>query len=120
MTFGHSESGIRGNTHCGLPVAYSHRTVTRLDFELTTVTSDGTRRTEMLQGWQLGSDYRRYRATQFIRDSLWTSLPLALGETIGVFPLLLLVFPMGTFAFGVFLIRRGLRSTQPTPAVQRQ
>lgn len=75
-------------------------------FEVTVVQPDGSVRTRVLRGAQLAGEYRLYRATQFVRQGTWSVLPLALGDVIGLFPLFLAIFPIGTFALGVWLIRR--------------
>ena len=76
-------------------------------FEVVTVASDGTRERRVLRAWRLGTDYRLFRATQFVREGAWAAMPLSLGATFGVFPVLLLAFPVGTFVAGVLLMRGG-------------
>jgi hypothetical protein len=76
-------------------------------FEVVTVAPDGARERRVLRAWRLGTDYRLFRATQFVREGAWSAMPLSLGATFGVFPVLLLAFPIGTFFAGVLLMRRG-------------
>lgn len=78
-------------------------------FEVTVVEPDGTLQTRILRGWQLGTESRLYRATQFVRGSTWTVLPLSLGDALGYFPLLLFVFPVGTSVLGARLLKRRSR-----------
>jgi hypothetical protein len=76
-------------------------------FEVITVGEHQTPQRRVLGAWRLGGDYRLYRATQFVREGTWSTMPFALGDTIGIFPLALLVFPVGTFVLGIVLVRRG-------------
>lgn len=66
--------------------------------------------------WRLGADYRVFRSTQLISQDSWTVMPLALGSVIGFFPLALLVFPIGTTATGVWLLRKGRKIESHPPA----
>jgi hypothetical protein len=86
-------------------------------FEVTEVSADGAIRTRQLRGWQLGSDYRLFRATQFVRRGEWSVFPLAVGDVAGLFPLLLLVLPLGTFLVGILLMRQGRGAGTPVAAV---
>ena len=75
-------------------------------YEVTELDSDGSIRTRMLSGWQLGLDYRTYAATGLLTwDTLWP-IPLDLSGFI-FFPPALLVYPVGTLVAGVVLWRRG-------------
>lgn len=76
-------------------------------FEVVTVAPDGTQERRVLSAWRLGTAYRLFRATQFVREGTWTAMPLSLNAVIGFFPIFLLVFPIGTFIAGALLIRRG-------------
>jgi hypothetical protein len=78
-------------------------------FEVTVVSAGGTSRTRILRGWQLGSDYRHYRATQFMRGGTW-AIPLALGSFV-FFPILFLIFPVGTLVVGILLVRSRSKPT---------
>jgi hypothetical protein len=77
-------------------------------FEVITVAEDGAQRTRLLSTWQLGTTYPLFRATQFIRDGTSAAIPLSMLDA-SIFPPTLLVFPIGTLALGVYLIRHGRR-----------
>ena len=73
-------------------------------FEITIVDPMGAQRVKRAAAWQLGWDYRVYRSTQFLRNSEWEVMPLALDPLI-FFPALLLFFPVGTTIVGILLLR---------------
>lgn len=75
-------------------------------FELLIVHSNGAAETRTVRGWQLGFDYPSYRSTQFVRSSEWEVLPLDVSEVAGFFPILLLIFPVGTLVVGIVLLRK--------------
>jgi hypothetical protein len=75
-------------------------------FEVTEVAPTGESETRILAAWQLGAEYRRLRATQFVRDGLWTVFPLSVSEVAGIAPTWLLLFPVGTLVCGLLLARR--------------
>jgi hypothetical protein len=78
-------------------------------FEVVTVDPGGRVQRRVLRPWRLGTEYRLFRATQFVREGTWTVMPLSLDAVIGFVPLFLLVFPLGTAVVGVRLIRGGRR-----------
>lgn len=88
-------------------------------YEVTTVAEDGSVRRREVGGWQMSTDYRLYRTTQFITDGKWTAFPLALVDVLGFFPVLLLVFPIGTAVVGCWLLRLGVRKRSALAAVPR-
>jgi hypothetical protein len=75
-------------------------------FELVVVHANGTVETRTVRGWQLGFDYPSFRSTQFVRSGAWEALPLDVSDLAGLFPILLLIFPLGTLFTGIFLLRR--------------
>jgi hypothetical protein len=75
-------------------------------FEVITVGESQTLQRRVLGAWRLGGDYRLYRATQFVREGTLGTMPLALGDLIGLLPVALIVFPIGTFVLGIVLVRR--------------
>ena len=75
-------------------------------FELDIIHSNGDVKTRMVRGWQLGFDYRSFRSTQFVRSGEWEVLPLDVGDLAGLFPVALLLFPIGTFVAGIALVHR--------------
>jgi hypothetical protein len=79
-------------------------------FEVITVATDGTHQTRVFRAWQLGTDYRLRRATQFVADGEWMIFPLSLGGVLGFFPPLLLIFPIGTAVAGALLFAWGTRA----------
>ena len=74
-------------------------------FEITIVDGSGQFNRRILRAWQLGWDYRVFRSTQFIRQGTWTVMPFTLSSIIGVFPVFLIFFPIGTALLGIFLVR---------------
>jgi hypothetical protein len=87
----------------------------RMRFEVITVEQDGVTHIERLGGWQLGRDFPTFRATQFIRAGLLAGVPLSMLDAF-IFPPILLVFPLGSLALGVILLRRGRISSQRVAA----
>jgi hypothetical protein len=75
------------------------------EFEVTEVTHAGGHETRIFSAYQLGAEYRRFRATQIVRDGLWTVFPLSLSEVAGFAPVFLLLFPFGTLVVGLLLVR---------------
>jgi len=56
-----------------------------------------------------------FRSTQFISDGSFFRMPLSMTEA-AMFPPFLLVFPLGTLALGVFLLREERRGVASPPA----
>ncbi len=78
-------------------------------YEITELRSDGSIRTRMLSGWQLGLDYRTEEATGLLTwDTLWP-FPFELSFVVYL-PPLLLIYPIGTFAVGVILLAARTRA----------
>ena len=77
-------------------------------FEVIAIASGKVRRSEILRTWQLGRSYRHFRATQFVREGTSAAFPLSVLEAF-YFPLVLLVFPVGSFILGTWLWRVGRR-----------
>jgi hypothetical protein len=77
-------------------------------FEVITLAENGAPSRRLLSTWQLGASYPLFRSTQFVRDGTSAAIPLSMLEA-AIFPPILLVFPIGTFVLGLYLIRRGLR-----------
>lgn len=86
-------------------------------FELVTISEAGEWHTQVLRSWQLCRDYPTFRATQFVREGTSWPFPLALDGVIGFFPILLLIFPLGTLVLGVFLLARRGKAQPLAPAV---
>jgi hypothetical protein len=84
-------------------------------FELTVVDGSGQVRRRVLSRWALDLDYRVFRGTQFVREDLWTVMPLSLVSLLGYVPPLLALFPIGSFLLGVRLLRRSRRKTEVAP-----
>jgi hypothetical protein len=82
-------------------------------YELTEIRGDGSTRTRMLRGWQLGLDYRTEEATGLLTWDSWWPTPLDLSGFVFVAPLLL-IYPIGTFVLGVVLWRRGRERVMPS------
>ena len=74
-------------------------------FRLLIVHASGAVETRTVRGWQLGFDYPSYRSTQFVRSGEWEVLPFDVSDAAGIFPILLLVFPVGSLIAGVFLLK---------------
>jgi hypothetical protein len=62
----------------------------------------------MLRGWSLGSRYGVWRATQFLRANEWEAFPLSMLDFVA-FPIVLLIYPIGTLILGIGLVRSGRR-----------
>ncbi len=89
--------------------------------EVITVEQDGDTRIQHLPVWWLGQSFPLFRSTQFVRAPtpsssiplsvleaiVFSAMPLSMLEGLYFWPLLL-VFPIGTFVLGVFLLRPGL------------
>ena len=72
------------------------------NYELTELDSDGSIHTRMLSGWQLGLDFRASEVTGLLTWDSWWPFPL---DVIGFvfFPLLFVIYPIGTFVAGSVL-----------------
>jgi hypothetical protein len=77
-------------------------------YEVVVVDEQGRRQTRVYRGWELGSGYPLFRATQFIRDE-WSAFPLSMLDAVFFWPILLL-YPLGTLVLGVSLLRRGAQA----------
>lgn len=77
-------------------------------FEVISISSGKVRQREMLRTWQLGRSYRHFRSTQFIRDGTSAAFPLSVLDAF-YFPLLLLIYPLGSLVLGVWLWWSGRR-----------
>ena len=75
-------------------------------YEFTIIGSDGNVDSNTVWGWQLATSYLRYRSSQFVRSADWTVMPLSVAAGFGLSPILWLIFPIGTLAFGLILLRR--------------
>ena len=75
------------------------------EFEITVVDRSGKADRRVLRAWELGWDYRVFRSTQLIRQGTWNVMPLTLSSVIGIFPLFLLIFPVGTTVLGILLMK---------------
>ncbi len=73
-------------------------------FEVTTITEHGTRTRRLLRNHQLAESYPVFRSTQFLRGSSFHVVPLSVLDLF-IAPPLLLVFPLGTLAVGLVLVR---------------
>lgn len=78
-------------------------------YEITTIDGNGAIATDTFPAWRLGTDYHRFRATQFMQTGTHV-MPLSMADVLGVMPIFVLVFPLGTLLLGVLLLRR-----QPAP-----
>jgi hypothetical protein len=83
----------------------------RPQFEVITVEQDGSTRLQRLRTWELGRSFPLFRATQFVRDGTSSAIPLSMLEAF-IFPPILLVFPVGSLALGLILLRRGYRRSE--------
>jgi hypothetical protein len=82
-------------------------------YEITTIDGNGAIVTDTFPPWRLGTDYRRFRATQFMQSGAQV-MPLSVADMLGMMPVLVLVFPLGTLLLGVLLL--GKRKTPPKAA----
>ncbi|CAN5673055.1 hypothetical protein BH23GEM6_BH23GEM6_10220 [soil metagenome] len=81
------------------------------EFEVITVSQNGALERQRLGWYQLGRNYPLFRATQFISDGSFFRMPLSMAEAV-VFPVFVLVFPLGTLALGLLLLRGQSRRVQ--------
>jgi hypothetical protein len=81
-------------------------------FEITTARRGGAITTEVFEPWQLSTDYRRFRATNFMQTGARV-FPLSKVDMLGMMPIFALVFPIGTFLLGILLMRRGNGMPKP-------
>lgn len=83
------------------------------EFEVITMNEAGALERQRLRWYQLGRDYLVFRATQFVSDGSFFRMPLSMTEAV-IFPPFLLVFPFGTLALGLLLLRMERRRSQVT------
>ena len=75
---------------------------------------DGSVATRRYRAYELGTDYRLFRTTQFVRDGTSSAVPLSMLEAVYFWPVLLF-YPIGSMLLGVILIRRAHRGGRARP-----
>ena len=77
---------------------------------LIVLSADGAVSIDTLPRYSFNPDYRTFRATQLVRDGAFAPFPFSILDGF-IFPVVFLLFPIGTLAWGIYLIRSPAKDT---------
>ena len=76
----------------------------RARVRLIVMSADGAVSIDTLPRYSFNPDYRTFRATQLVRDGAFAPFPFSILDGF-IFPVIFLLFPIGTLAWVIYLIR---------------